>query len=327
MNKSKLWVLMGLSLFVLVAVAGCAGKQFIRVNGEKVSREEFASRLERFNVKTDTGMRAAGDVVAERLISDMLILQFAKIKGISPTPEQVNKRYEDFGKRSGGNLSELMARSGLAETDLRRQLEVEQAKANLIAGGIEVPEAKIKAAYDALLAAKNSPLKKPEQRSISMLANSSKATVDKAYSMLKSGMDFNAASGKMSDEPNLKSNQGQLGLVATSSTNVPPIVRKLAFATAVGQFTTPFKFGDRWAILKVDQKLPARVMPYEDVKDTLREQLTLKQGAAERGKQLGQEWKEFVSKADIGINAERYKPLIDSIKEQAGQGAMTPAAK
>jgi hypothetical protein len=103
---------MRLSVVALVALAiaatmlaGCGRRGLIRVNGEKIRKDEFYSRLERVPVQTQQGPQMAGRYLIQQMIAEKLVQQLAKDKKVEPTEAQINKKIDFFKKQTGGDIA------------------------------------------------------------------------------------------------------------------------------------------------------------------------------------------------------------------------------
>lgn len=298
-------------------LAGCGRKGIVRVNGDKVSKEEFYSRLAQVPVQTQQGTKMAGQYVIEQIIGEKLIQGLAKKEGVAPTDAQIEKKITAIKKESGGDLSKVLAQRGMTMEDLKKQLTIQQALVNVVSKGITVPDADVKKAYDQALAAKNSPFKRPEQVFMSVIVSSDKNAVDKAYKMISSGTDFNTVAMQTNDISVLKQSQGKLGWVGKDDATFGTRVRQYAFSLEMGKYTQPFKDDNKWVILRAERKRPQRIQSYDDVKDMIREQI-----AVAKGSQTGtfrEDLQKFTKDSDIVVNAERYKGIVDNIKKEAAR--------
>ncbi|MCL5103531.1 MAG: peptidyl-prolyl cis-trans isomerase [Armatimonadetes bacterium] len=325
MHRMRISLVALLALAVLVStLAGCGRKGLVRVNGEKVMKEEFYSRLEMVPVQTPRGVQPAGQYVMEQIIGEMLVQQLAKKEGVATTEAQVNKKIEAARKQSEGNLAKALQRQGLTMEDFKKKVASEQALINIITKGVNISDAEVKKAYDQALAAKNSPLKRPEQVMISAIITAKKDKVDKAYKLLSDGTAFGTVAMKMSEAPGAKETQGKLNWLAKENSQIPKPIRDTAFSLPTGSFSKPFQAAGGWVILRTDQKRPPKTTSFDEVKDMIKEQLALRQGSM-NGK-FRDQLRDFTKKADITINYDRYKNLPSVIKKQAAEVVTPPEA-
>jgi parvulin-like peptidyl-prolyl isomerase len=248
------------------------------------------------------------------MIDEKLVLQLAAKDGVTPTEVQINRKLDLVKKQSGGDINRALAMRGMSLDDLKRQVELQQAFVNVVSKGVTISDDEVKKAYDQALNAKNSTLKRPEQVLVSGIVTKTKDKIDKAYKMLKEGQEFTAVVTRMSDDPNAKQSLGRLDWVAKDNTQWPAVIRDTAFSLHIGSYSTPVKIDARWAILRADQKRPAKVTSLSELKDIIKEELAVRKGSQAK---FNKELKDFTKSADIIVNAERYKGIPEMMKKNA----------
>lgn len=318
-NFGEVFMKKYLSLILLLVVAaglsGCGRKGIVNVNGQKVQKSDFYARLENVPVQTKQGARMAGDYVIEQIINEELIKQFAKEKGVEPTKEQIDKKIAFLGKQTQGGMAMLLRQSGMTKEELQRKVTVEQSLINVIAKGITVSNVEAKKAYDQALTVKNSPFKRPDQVMISIIATKTKDKIDKAYQELKKGTPFGTVASTQSEHPT-KVQQGKVGApLSRGIKGIPANILNAAFGQNVGDYTAPIKDVNEWIIVKTDVKRPARVTPYDEVRDAIKEQIALAKGNQKGG--YKDDLQKYIKDAKITVNAERYKKIPENIKKIA----------
>ena len=300
---------------VSVLLAGCGKKEMISVNGQKVSRDEFFSRLEQVPVQTNTGPRLAGDHVVRKLIDEMLIIQYAQAKGVPPTDQQVNARIERVKRQQGPNFQLLLKQGGMSNEDFKHQQAVEQAFYNVISKNINISDADVNKTYQQALRDPKSGLKRPDQVAISIIAVG-KAKLALVQKRLNSGEDFRTVAMELSEDPT-KAKGGELGVwVDRSMTKVPPVILQTAFATGVTKFSDPVFVQGKYYFIRVNSKRDAKTTSYDEVKDLIKERMSIA-----KGMQLGQykqDMKNYILKAKIEIVPAKYKDIAKEIKATAG---------
>ncbi len=309
-----------------ILLSGCGKKEMISVNGEKVSRDEFYSRLEQVPVQTNTGTRLAGDHVVRKLIDEILILQYAKQKGVAPTDQQVTARIDRVRKQEGVDLAAMLKQSGMSMDDYKKQQAVEQAFVNVISKNITISDAELQKAYQLALKDPKSGLKRPAQVIISLIAVG-KAGLPLVQKRLNSGENFNSVAKELSEDPTGKKSAGQLGVwLSAGMPRVPPIIIKTAFATGQAKFSDPIFLDGKYYIIHVDRKRDAKVTSYDEIKALIQERMAIAQGM--RRGEFKKDMKDFIIKSKIDIRSSNYKEIAKQIKETAGteQGNASTAA-
>lgn len=135
------------ALVLLIAIvgltAGCAqtkSETIATVNGEKITREELADRL----------IKQSGKEVLDQMITEKLIAQEAKKKGISITEAEINKKIEEVKKQFPDEKtfqSQLKA-NNLTLENLKEQIKLQLIIEKVLKGKVKVTEKEIKSYYD-----------------------------------------------------------------------------------------------------------------------------------------------------------------------------------
>ena len=338
MLKTRVSLVALLVLAVLVSVlAGCGRKGLINVNGEKISKDEFYARLERVPIQTPQGAQPAGQYVIQQMIQEKLVQQLAKKEGVAPTEAQINKKIKLVKKNNGNDIRQVLAQQGLSEEDWKYQLTVQQALTNYVSKNAQVSDSDVRKAYDQGLNAKPSPFKRPEQIKLSAIVIADKAKADKAYAKIQGGMEFGTVAGKMSELPGADQSNGAVDWVVKNDTRFPTSITSMLFTMDIGTYSkpilVPFSIADgkntklekKWVIVRADQKRPAKVQQYNEVKDLIKEQLAVRKGSTKND--FGKALQEFTKNADIKVNAERYKRIPVAMIENATKALDGKTAK
>ena len=318
MRKIKLAVL-AVALIAVFALTGCSKRSVVSVNGEKISRAEFQTRLERLQVPTgaNTPSRQAGELIMNTLVNEKLILQLAKDKKVEPTEAQINEKIELAKKE--GNLSTVLKQRQMNMEEFKRELTLTQAFRNIMTKGIKVDESEVKKTYDDMLAADPSPLKQPEQVLISLIQCKEKSKIDEASKMLKGGMDFVTVALRMSEDASAQQG-GEVGPVYKDDPRgVPKEIWQTAFNLKVNTVSDPVRLSEKdgggWYIIKSRAHKKAKTKSYADVKELLREEIALRK-AAEKGTDFNKMLEDFRKKSDINVKMQRYKDLVETGKDK-----------
>lgn len=312
-----------------IPLAGCGKRTILTVNGEKVSKDEFYSRLERIQVQTPSGPKLAGSYVMEQIIGEKLVEQLAKKQNVAPTDAQIQSKIKTITKESG-NLAQWLAVQGMTGDDLKKKLGAEQSVINLVSKGVTVSDDEVKSAYDKELARPGSTLKRPDQIKISVIIvdQKNKGKIDQAYKMLKGGAEFSTVAMQWSEQPNVRMTGGSLDWVNNDDKRVPVPVKQAATSLQVGQYSKPFTAAGGWIIVRLDDKRESKTTNFDDIKTLIREQLAMQKGS--RTSSFRTDLQKYTKEANIKVNAERYSKIPVLIKKQAEAlvvpGQKTPTA-
>lgn len=288
-------------LLAAMVLSGCGRSNFITINGEKITKDQYYKRLEQSTING----QQAGSLVLQQLVQEELILQLAKDKGVSPTDEQINKKI-DLAKKEG-NLGARLQQMGITIDDFKAQLKPRQAQINIITKGIKIPDADVKKFYDTN---EKTLFTRPETVDPAVIVCNSKDRLDKVQAQLKKGTDFTSVAMKLSEDPTGQAG-GRLGPLARNIPNVPPQLLDAAFKLKVNEVSEPVMIHPpgkitKWVFIKLLDRKPARTTSFADAKDQIREQLALQKGSQQVNLMQLLEKKREKSKIEL---PERYKFL------------------
>lgn len=195
---------------------------------------------------------------------------------IKPTPEEIRKFYDN-------NKASFMApEKRTYQVVVVDQLKVEQ--------NITVSEAQMRAAYSASMDNFRTPERAKVRHILFMTQGKSdadkKAALAKAQATLKQlrgGADFADIAKKSSEDPGTAPKGGDLGYIVRGQT--VPEFEKVAFAAKINDINDIVTTEYGYHIIQVQERQPARVTPFEEVKDRIAAELK-KQNVGEKMQML-----------------------------------------
>lgn len=104
-----------------------------------------------------------------------------------------------------------------------------------------------------------------------MLANIQE--VQKVQRMLSAGEDFAEVARRESRDPQTRALGGELPPFTVNDTRLPETFREVAFSLKEGEVSDAVQAGGSYHLIKLEQRIPPKVVKYEDVKDSLRESI------------------------------------------------------
>jgi peptidyl-prolyl cis-trans isomerase D len=266
-------------------------------------------------------------VVTPQEVDDYILKKHAKVKiayvafppakfreGVNPTPEQLRKYYDD----NKANYSVPAKRSF-------QVLVVDEMK---VAQTLTVPEAQLRAAYSASMDNFRQPERVKVRHILFMTQGKSdaekKAKLAKAQDVLKqlrAGGDFAELAKKYSEDPGTAQKGGDLGYIVHGQT-VPEFDR-VAFSAKINAISDIITTEYGYHIIQVLEKQPARVVPFEEVKDQIAAELK-KQNVADKVQSLADQAHAALLKSP-GSAPEVAKQLgLDLISATTAQGEAIP---
>lgn len=270
---------MGIAGLAVVSFAQVdASRVIATVNGEEVKGAEYYHRME---FLTGVGKRMGtsyvefppGFLTLEEIITEKLILQLAKDKGVYPTDVEVQAEYADRQKNAPKMLEDWLA-GGKTTEDLVQQIRIEMAQFKIQTAGITITDQQVDDYY------KNNPNsftvpKRYKLRTIVVTSETAKTSVDGA---LGSGKAFSEVATQFSEDLT-KMNGGEFGALPV---NLIPegATRDAILATKIGKTTPWLVAGDKtWAKFLLEDVIPEKTTELTPgVRKSIRRQLMLMKG-------------------------------------------------
>jgi len=318
----RLLTVVGILAWSLLAIPACSQEKTVPENVVAAVNDAFVSRTDfdrEFN-RLKTSMAQAGQPVDEsqtaeietkaldNLIYGELLYQESGKQGIEITDSDLEAKLSTLKERFGSeeNFAKALAQMSLNEEEVkiqvRRGMAVERLVDREVVQKTTVAGQEVKAFYD------EHPdlFKQPEQVQASHIliavgAPADQAQKDKARQKiegiqyrLKNGEDFAVLAREASDCPS-KEKGGELDYLTRGQTVKP--FEDAAFALEPGRMSDIVETDFGYHIIKVTDKKPETVLPYEEVQDKLQEYL--KQNKVKEN--VNQYMAAFKEKAEIKV--------------------------
>lgn len=303
-------------LAAALTLSGCARNSSIAtVNGDRISKDEFYSRLERLNLPNGNGQSVqAGPLILNQMVEDKLWEQLAKEQKVTPTEAQVNKKLE--WQKKAEDLSNQLRQQGLSADDYKKMLWPKLAQFNVLTKGISVSDKDVTTAYEQN---KNKqPFSRPVRTRIAIIMASSQQKIEEAYNKVTSGADFAKVATEMSEDPVSKPRGGELGWVFTGMPGVPLQLIATANAASVSSVSKPVNLPvgsgkNAWVIIKAVDRKPAIHMTFAESKDFIRDKIA-EQKAMQNQSLINVYRDKFIS-SKIVLNSDKYKGLQQNLEK------------
>ncbi|HEU5073131.1 MAG TPA: peptidylprolyl isomerase [Polyangiaceae bacterium] len=235
-------------------------------------------------------------VTLERMVEEELEQRAAAQAKITVTSEEIDQALQVIASQNGiqpEQLIEEAARQGMNETqyrgELRRQV-VQQKMANLrLQGRVRVTEDDIRSTYQRLLLQERSQLDyRAAQLVIEIPPGADKATIRQKQELANAlrerannGEDFAGLVAQYSDDPASKKFGGLLP--TQKPIEQPQHLARAVMNLDLGRTSRPIRHGNTFVLLKLIERAPSSLPPFEDAKAQLRERVYMeKMGAARR---------------------------------------------
>jgi peptidyl-prolyl cis-trans isomerase C len=259
-----------------------------RVNGEEVSAERFNEEARRFGKMAKYLDRKRIERYRERimtqLIRDALTEQAVRDAEIEPPEDEVERRFKKFLEENfhtEEDIEDYYRRTGMTANRIRDNIRKSIGLELLLDRkyGTSVSDEEVKKFYDEHTSRFEAPEEvKASHILISIPANASdeeekdlrKEALKLARDARKSDADFAAMAREHSDGPTAKKG-GDLGWFARKQ--MVPEFSHAAFKLQPGEVSDPVRSSHGYHVIKVFDRKPERIRPYDEVRDEIEESL------------------------------------------------------
>lgn len=249
----------------------------------------------------------------DAFVANELLHQAAVADGVKATEAEIAAEVKGVrdGFPSEDAYRKFLADAELTDADIEKEAEYRltvQEYMKKISAGQSVTEKEAKAFYDANAdgfreAEKVRPqiiVVKSQPTDAEPLKADAKRRIEEARKRAVAGEDFAALAREYSQIPNARSG-GDLGFFGRNE-NIMPKIEDMAFSTPVGQVSPVFETPTGLNFLKVLEKQPARIRPFDEVKQDLILEMTRLKEQSEIQKKIA----ELRQNADVKILDEGF---------------------
>lgn len=276
MKRFALFALATLSL--VNAAFAQDDKPMIVVNGETIMRSNYMKRMEVLpGVGKQVGGRfieaSPGFLTLSAMINEMLTLQLAKEKNVTPTEAQITAELE-IRTKENPNYVTAFTMLGFTMTDIRRNLNISLAEFNLVTMGVNIADAQVNRYYQDRLATDFTYPKRFRLRVIAVNSDAAKKTVDAA---IAAGKSFAEIATENSIDLGTKFDGGLMGDIPEEQLGGD--VKTLVVGLKKGQTTAWIKAPTSEVKIFLEEILPPTVIKLDDVlKHKIRNKLMVDRG-------------------------------------------------
>lgn len=293
----------------------------LTVNGDTIKASEYYRRMEYLpGVSKNAGNFSLayppGFLTLEALITERLVFQLAKQKGVMPVDAEIQAELNSMLTENPTLLNDA-ALAGQTRADVEHQIKYQLAQFKIQTFGITVTDVEIDKFY------KDNPtlFTIPKRAKLSVIAVSDEASKSKVDADLAAGKAF-ADVAKTYSEDVTKNTGGDFGTVPVGA--LPENIRNAINATKIGQtsaWVEMGKEGKTQAKFLLHDMIPEEKTKLDDKsRKQIRRQLMLQRGKVKND--VVKEMSEMRSKAKIDIAnkafAQMYKKFVDEFLKQNG---------
>jgi foldase protein PrsA len=306
-------------------LGGCGQRMAAKVNNQVVTQEQFYKRCANY---TQGRLIAppVGVILLNDLINEQLMEQEAKRLKLMPTDAEVNAQVESYRKRAqsqGQSLEEGLKQTGLPMEAFRNSVRLELLEKKLSTQGVTVTDKEVEEFYNQN---KQGLFTTPEQVEAKQITVASEAAAKEVMQTLGKNANFDLVARSKSIDT-FKDQGGKLPTLTRGypSPGISPEVISAAFSAPVNKPTQPIKVGNNWVILKVEKRTPQTTKTLAEVKEDLRQMLTI-QKAQNTGQRMKfqQRLMELRKDANIDIGMPEFKGWIEDQQKQLRQQPASP---
>jgi len=294
------------------------------INGEEIKGDEYYRRME---FLPGVGKRAGnaftemppGLLALDQLITERLIIQLARDKGVFPSELELNSEIADRMKADPNGLK-TWTDSGRTEADWRRAILIDLCQFKIVTFGVTVTDQDVDRIYNT----RGEEFTTPKQYKLSVIVVSSTEKQTAVDNDLRANKPFDEIARNHSEDIT-KASGGQYGTVP--ETVFAPAVKTALAATRQGQTTAwlPTRAGDQqmFAKFRVDEIIPAKKDPLTpELRKSIRRKRAIELGNVRNN--ITTEMAAMRRKARVDIKnpefAEAYKKLIEAYLGQPSTG-------
>lgn len=259
---------------------------FATVNGKTISRQDFnvafSNHLRQTYYHAQVPMEKLPEArkeVAERLIDRVLLLDEARRRGLTPDAVAVNKTLADYESRYAGSPLWQKDRERLLP-GLRTQLEEQSLFEQIEKTGREIPEPTddaVRAFYSAHPELFTEPEKlrlhsillKVDAASPAALWQAARDEAERLVKKIRAGESSFEDLARVHSHDDSGERGGDMGYLHKGM--IPPQLQEKIDAQPLGTVTEPIDILEGVAIFRLDDRLDAKLMPYETVAARARE--------------------------------------------------------
>ncbi len=306
------WIASG--AVALIALSGCGGGQgqaVAKIGDKTVTQQEYLQRTEKMLTpvgfaNNQLSTRPAGYEALLQMVREQVLLDMAQKEGVAPTEQQVEERVQRLMKEDANLKRMVTEQKILSLDDVRRQVRAQLIQFNLLTKGVTVTEQEVKKFYEQ----NKRNFYRPATAQVQVLIVTNRETRAKIDEDLRKGLNLRSVAQKYSQNP---AAGVQLGESEVPLEGPFPNNPQGAFLARLAEILKPLKPGETSDWIQADanafvrifvvSKNPGRQLPYEEVKDRIREGLML-----QKGQQTNRDLNEEIARRMLETKVEIFHP-------------------
>jgi parvulin-like peptidyl-prolyl isomerase len=263
-------ILLGALACCVPLARGQDGDAVVLVNGRPITKSQMVDLL----------MEARGLEIMQQLIVLELAKEETRRLKIRVSPDDVQREFDRAltkiappvdakgqplsPEEKEKSLEMLLRQKGVTLTEFKIGMERNAHLRKVIEQGFRVDEATLREEFARVYG------EKVEVRHIQI---GDMAGLHEALDRLEKGTDFGDVARAVSQNPDTAPSGGLLPAFAFNDEVVAPVLREAAFSMKPGEVSKPIRVGTWWHILKLERRLPAPDVRFEDVREQVEQSL------------------------------------------------------
>jgi len=321
------------TLLTASLVSGCGGgnqkNAIAKIGDTVIDKETYLRRLEQVPTPVQiAGSQLtavpAGYATLQQMVREQVLLDMAKEEGVLPTEQQVEERVQREMKNNP-QIKQAITDQRLTLDDYRQQVRVALAEFNLRTKGVTVTEQEVKKIYDQNKRA----FYRPASARVRTIIVQNPEVLKQIDDDLKRGFNFQSIVNKYAQNPVAGVQSGEAELPLEGETPPTPegqLQRRIRDTLKKMKPTEVTDWlpvgGGAVARIEVLAKSAGRQLPYEEVKEDIRERLMLQKGM-QTNRDLNLELAKRLANTSVEIYSEtwkkQYKKDIEELKNTVAQ--------
>jgi foldase protein PrsA len=265
------WLVLPVAVLLAISCAwGQDGDAVVLVNGRPITKSQMVNLL----------MEARGLQIMQQLIVLELAKEETRRLKIRVTPDDVQREFERAltkiapavdakgqalsAEEKQKSLEMLLQQKGVTLTEFKIGMERNAHLRKVVERSFHIEEATLREEFARVYG---------ERVEVRHIQVGDMARLHEALNRLEKGVDFGDVARAVSQNPDTASSGGVLAPFAFNEEVVAPILREAAFSMKPGEVSKPIRVGPWWHILKLERRLPAPDVRFEDVREQVEQSL------------------------------------------------------
>ncbi|RPF50162.1 peptidylprolyl isomerase [Aquisalibacillus elongatus] len=295
--KKVLLILLALGLAVLAACTDDESNQ----EDEQEDNQEVVAETAAGDITKDEFYEELKELHGEKVLQSMVtrkVLNNELDEDHQVTLEEIDEEIQETKDQLGQQFNQVLQQQGISnEKELRYTLLLSKIQYQLAAQDIEIPEEEIKNRYERL---------QTEIRARHILVDEEE-TAQEVIDLYNEGTDFEELVSEYSTDSGSASNGGDLDYFSAGDMVKP--FEDAAYALEVGEISEPVQSDFGWHVILIEDKRDADIDSYEEMKDSIEEEMTMKQVDQAA---LREKVQEKLDQAEIDIQIEEFENLFET---------------